>query len=202
MTDDADFFTAHLDTPRLMVILRGLGTEQTLRLCRRAQQCGAGLVEVPVQSPAALTSLAAAVAWGAEAAVPVGAGTVISPRLHQRVVAAGAAFTVAPGLDEDVLAEARETGVPHLPGVATATEIQQAIKAGYTWLKAFPASSLSPDWFRAVRAPFPDIRLVATGGVHADNAEAYLDAGVDAVSLGSSFEGAALKSVRALRKRT
>lgn len=182
-----EFFTAHLASSRALVILRGLDPRETVRLCREAQRHGAGLVEVPVQSSAAMASFEAARSWSDGAGVPVGAGTVTSPRLHRQAVAAGAAFTVAPGLDEDVVAEARSAGVPHLPGVATPTEVQQATKAGFIWLKAFPASSLGADWFRAVLGPFPDVRLVATGGVDPDNAQSFVAAGASAVALGSSF---------------
>jgi Entner-Doudoroff aldolase len=198
VTAHDDFFTRHLADVPVMVILRGFGAQETVRLCDRARQCGVGLVEVPVQSRVDRASFDAALAWGAESGVPVGAGTVTSALLHRQVVDAGAAFTVAPGLDEDVAAAARSSGVPHLPGVATATEVQRAASAGFGWLKAFPASSLGPAWFAAMRGPFPGVRLVATGGVRATTGGAFLHSGADAVALGSSFADASPEEVRAL----
>jgi 2-dehydro-3-deoxyphosphogluconate aldolase/(4S)-4-hydroxy-2-oxoglutarate aldolase len=77
--------------------------------------------------------------------------------------------------------------MPHLPGVATASEIQRALAAGFVWLKAFPATALGPAWFRAMRGPFPTVRLVATGGIDAHNAQEYLSAGALVVAVGSAL---------------
>src|SRR5699024_6972619 len=109
----------------------------------------------------------------------------------------GAAFTVAPGLLPSTVEGAREAGVPHLPGVATSSEIQQARVLGCGWLKAFPASVLGTAWMKAQQQPFPDLRLVATGGVSAENATSFLAAGCRAVALGSALRSAsALAAVR------
>jgi 2-dehydro-3-deoxyphosphogluconate aldolase/(4S)-4-hydroxy-2-oxoglutarate aldolase len=86
----------------------------------------------------------------------------------------------------------------HLPGVATATEIQRALRLGLSWQKAFPASSLGPGWFTAQREPFRQVKLVATGGVSTENAAAFLKAGAAAVSLGSAFARSPDDDIRAL----
>jgi 2-dehydro-3-deoxyphosphogluconate aldolase / (4S)-4-hydroxy-2-oxoglutarate aldolase len=198
MTSTDDFFAEHLARTPAMAILRGHGVERTVDLCRRAWDLGIALVEVPVQSAEDLEALREAVRAGRSIGRPVGAGTVISAELVAQVAEAGAAFTVAPGLDERVLAASAEAGLPHLPGVATAGEIQQALRHGAVWQKAFPASVLGPDWFSAMRGPFPHVRLVATGGVDAGNAAAFLTAGAAAVSLGSAFADADPVVVRRL----
>ena len=105
----------------------------------------------------------------------------------KRAVAAGAQFTVAPGLDLNIVRLSQDLAVPHLPGVATSTEIDTALKAGLTWLKAFPASVLGPEWVRGQLAPFPEARFIATGGMGAGNARAFLDSGCRAVAIGSAF---------------
>jgi 2-keto-3-deoxy-6-phosphogluconate aldolase len=64
--------------------------------------------------------------------------------------------------------------------------VHRAIQLGCRWLKVFPASSLGPQWFSAVRGPFPDVRLVATGGITPAMAPAFLEAGAVAVGLGSA----------------
>jgi 2-dehydro-3-deoxyphosphogluconate aldolase/(4S)-4-hydroxy-2-oxoglutarate aldolase len=132
-------------------------------------------------------SLAAAVRAGRERGMPVGAGTVITPEQVAAASAAGAAYTVAPGLDGVVLAASLAAGMPHLPGVATPTEVQQAVRAGCTWVKAFPASVLGPAWFRELRGPFPRVRTVATGGVDGHTAPQYLAAGASVVGVGSAL---------------
>ncbi len=118
----------------------------------------------------------------------VGAGTVVSPRHVELAASAGAAFTVSPGFDADVVRASVVAGLPPLPGVATATEVQAAMALGLTWLKAFPASLLGTGWFRAMAGPFPGARFVATGGMDAANAGDFLDAGVRTVAVGSAIE--------------
>ena len=89
-------------------------------------------------------------------------------------------------------------GLDHLPGVATATEIQRALALGLRWQKAFPATVLGPEWFAAMRAPFPMARFVATGGITTNNARSYLDAGAAAISLGTAFADSPDEEIRAL----
>jgi 2-dehydro-3-deoxyphosphogluconate aldolase/(4S)-4-hydroxy-2-oxoglutarate aldolase len=172
---------------RIMAILRGLPERETVELASRAWDLGVRLVEVPVQTPDALPSLRAAVAAGRSRGLPVGAGTVISLEQVREVAAAGAAFTVAPGLDPAVATASAGMGLPHLPGVATPGEIQAALRYGLTWLKAFPASVLGPAWFTAMRGPFPQVKLVATGGLDARTAPDYFAAGARVVAVGSAL---------------
>ena len=134
-----------------------------------------------------MPSLRAAVAAGRERGLPVGAGTVISLEQVREVAATGAAFTVARGFDPAVATASAGLGLPHLPGVATPGEIQAALRHGLTWLKAFPASVLGTAWFTAMRGPFPQIKLVATGGLDARTAPDYLTAGARVVAVGSAL---------------
>jgi 2-dehydro-3-deoxyphosphogluconate aldolase/(4S)-4-hydroxy-2-oxoglutarate aldolase len=170
-----------------MAILRGFDTERTLELCHRAWDCGIELVEIPIQSPAALVALREASRVAAERGALVGAGTVTSPQRVQDASDAGAAFTVAPGLDPEVVASSEVLGLPHLPGVATASEVHRALRLGHTWLKAFPAEQLGLGWPDAMHGPFPEARFVATGGVSATNAEEHLSGGAAICALGSAL---------------
>ncbi|MYZ06466.1 2-dehydro-3-deoxyphosphogluconate aldolase [Streptomyces sp. SID2999] len=172
----------------VMAILRGMPLEKSVELATRAWDLGIECVEVPVQSREAAEVLAAVVEAGAGRGKPVGAGTVTTAERLAWAVSAGGAFTVAPGLDAEVARASLHAGLPHLPGVATATDVQAARALGLDWLKAFPASVLGPDWFRAMRGPFPEVPFVATGGIDASNAAAYLAAGAQVVAVGSALE--------------
>ncbi|MET8251660.1 bifunctional 4-hydroxy-2-oxoglutarate aldolase/2-dehydro-3-deoxy-phosphogluconate aldolase [Micromonospora sp. NPDC005197] len=172
---------------RVMAILRGLPVAETVRLAERAWDLGIVVVEVPVATPDAVPALRAAVEAGAARDRIVGAGTVLDVDQVAAAADAGAAFTVAPGLDLAIADAAAARGLPHLPGVATPTEAQQALRHGLTWLKAFPAISLGPAWFRAMAGPLPQLRFVATGGLDAGNAAAFLDAGVRVAAVGSAL---------------
>jgi 2-dehydro-3-deoxyphosphogluconate aldolase/(4S)-4-hydroxy-2-oxoglutarate aldolase len=192
------FFDSELSSSRTLVILRGYPPEETLRLCARAESMGVRLVEIPAQTPAAFEALASAVAWAEGRDVTIGAGTVTTVQILRAVHDVGARFTVAPGVDASVSRAGEELGVPHLPGVATATEVSTALGLGHTWLKVFPASVLGAAWFPALKGPFPEAKFVATGGVTPENAHDFLTAGAEAVSLGGSFATADPGQVRSL----
>ena len=182
-----EFFASELGAARALAILRGHSPAETVALARRAWGTGIRLVEVPVQSADALRSFEAVLAAGRALGRPVGAGTVTSAAMLERIIDRGARFAVAPGVDERMLDLARDRGLPLLPGVATASDIALALAHGYVWMKAFPAAVLGPNWVRAQLAAFPGARLVATGGISGANAQEYLAAGCAAVAIGSAF---------------
>ncbi|MCH7230375.1 bifunctional 4-hydroxy-2-oxoglutarate aldolase/2-dehydro-3-deoxy-phosphogluconate aldolase [Glycomyces sp. L485] len=172
---------------RVMAILRGLPPEETVALAETAWDGGVELVEVPIGQKGQEAALAAAVEAGAKRGHLVGAGTVVSTDHVARAHEAGAAYTVAPGLDETVLEASRYAGLQHLPGVATASELQRAARLGCRWVKVFPASALGPGWFKAMGGPFPDMRFVATGGVAVSEVGTYLRAGASVCGIGSAL---------------
>jgi Entner-Doudoroff aldolase len=189
-----------LDRAPVLAIVHAPSPAETAGLCQRAWALGIALVEVPLRDDGDLALLAEAVAAGRLDNHPVGAGTVTSPDLVGEVAGIGAAFTVAPGLDERVAEASARRGLAHLPGVATATEVQRALGLGLRWQKAFPARALGTDWFSAMRGPFRGVKFVATGGVTTGNAKAFLDAGAGAVALGSAFADSPGEQVRALAR--
>lgn len=172
---------------RLMAILRGFGVERSVALARQAWELGIDCVEIPIQSRTDVDALRAVVVAGEDAGKSVGAGTVVSLDLVRQARTAGAAFTVSPGYDSAVVHASVEAGMPPLPGVATASEVQAAMKDGLTWLKAFPAAGLGAGWFRAMAGPFPAAKFVATGGMDAGNAVEFLAAGAHVVAVGSAL---------------
>jgi 2-dehydro-3-deoxyphosphogluconate aldolase/(4S)-4-hydroxy-2-oxoglutarate aldolase len=99
-------------------------------------------------------------------------------------------------LDEAVIAEAHALGVGILPGVHTPTEMWRAREAGATLLKLFPAPAGGPGYLRAVRGPFPDLRIVPTNGLTADNARAWFEAGAHALGFNSALFPADLVAAR------
>lgn len=172
---------------RVMAILRGLPPDETVALAGRLWDAGVTVLEVPIGTPDAVAALRAAADAARERGLRVGAGTVITAEQVRAAAEAGAQYTVAPGLDLAVLAASLAAGMPHLPGVGTATEVQRAWPAGCRWLKAFPAKALGPSWIAALRGPFPDARFVATGGLTVADALAFLDAGARVVALGAAL---------------
>lgn len=179
-------FDELLGKQKMIVILRGQAPDRALELANAVWDAGAGVVEVPVQDETGFAALKAVSEAGRRGGHLVGAGTVLTADQVRRAQAAGAAFTIAPGFSAEVVAASHAAGMPHLPGVATATELQQALSARCTWVKAFPASALGPAWFREMRGPFPGANFVATGGITAQTAADFLAAGARALGVGSA----------------
>jgi len=117
----------------------------------------------------------------------VGAGSVRRLTELEDAAAAGAQFLVAPGLNPELIDAAARRGLPMLPGVFTATEVDLGLRLGAELLKLFPAEPSGPGYVASMLQPFPDANLVPTGGISAANATAYLKAGAVAVAMGSSL---------------
>lgn len=186
--DSDTWFGERFAGTRALVIARGLSPEATVALAERVWDAGVTMLEVPVQGAVGLAALRAAAGAAAARGLVVGAGTVVDPSQVEPVRDAGAAYLVSPGLDADVVLTGLRAGLAVLPGVATPSEVQQAERLGLHWLKAFPASVLGTGWFRALRAPFPEVRLVATGGITPEIADEYLAAGARVVAFGSGLD--------------
>ncbi|MEV8100129.1 bifunctional 4-hydroxy-2-oxoglutarate aldolase/2-dehydro-3-deoxy-phosphogluconate aldolase [Kitasatospora sp. NPDC085879] len=133
---------------------------------------GARCAEVTFRTPDAEQVVKAMAAHGGLA---VGAGTILDPEQAERAVAAGATFVVSPGFDEDVIAKCRQLGVPVVPGIATATELTRALRAGLDTVKLFPAEAIGGlRALRALAAPFPGVRFMPTGGIGVGQLAGYL----------------------------
>jgi 2-dehydro-3-deoxyphosphogluconate aldolase/(4S)-4-hydroxy-2-oxoglutarate aldolase len=119
--------------------------------------------------------------------VLIGAGTVIDEETAEQVIEAGASFVVGPVLNLGIVSLCVKRGIVVMPGCYTPTEIFAGWKAGADIIKVFPATSLGPGFFKDFRAPFPDIRLMPTGGVTIDNVGEWIKAGACAVGIGSDL---------------
>ncbi|MGV8895218.1 MAG: bifunctional 4-hydroxy-2-oxoglutarate aldolase/2-dehydro-3-deoxy-phosphogluconate aldolase [Rhodoglobus sp.] len=132
---------------------------------------GINCAEITLRTPAGLAAIAA-VSGGDFA---VGAGTVLSLDELKATIDAGATFVVCPGFDEAIVEHALDQGIGILPGIATATEVQRAVRAGLDTVKFFPADRLGGlGTIAALAAPFVGMGFVPSGGVDATNAPEYL----------------------------
>lgn len=135
---------------------------------------GAGLrvLEVTLRTPNALDAIRAM--RGVDGAI-VGAGTVLNEAQLAKAVDAGSQFIVSPGLTNPLALAARDSGVPFLPGVATAADIMRGLDLGLDRFKFFPAeASGGIAAVRALAGPFADVRFCPTGGVRAETAAEWL----------------------------
>ncbi|MET9347376.1 bifunctional 4-hydroxy-2-oxoglutarate aldolase/2-dehydro-3-deoxy-phosphogluconate aldolase [Streptomyces termitum] len=142
-------------------------------LARALVAGGLPLIEITLRTPAALDAVRAVAAEVPEAVV--GAGTVVSAAGAGDAVRAGARFLVSPGCSARLLGALRETGVPFLPGVSTASEVLGLLEEGVTEMKFFPAEAAGGvPYLKSLAGPLPQARFCPTGGVSAASAPAYL----------------------------
>jgi 2-dehydro-3-deoxyphosphogalactonate aldolase len=170
----------------LIAILRGLTPAEAPAIGEALVSSGFVLIEVPLNSPQPLDSIARLVAQFPHALV--GAGTVLQVQQVKEVHAAGGRLVVAPNFNPSVVAAALALGMVVLPGVATPTEAFAALDAGAHGLKLFPAEMISPATVKALRAVLPQqTALMPVGGITPDTMAAYRAAGAAGFGLGSAL---------------
>lgn len=176
---------------RLVVVLRRVEPmSRLLDIATALAADGVRVLEITMDGPDSAAQIAAVRAEfpdGGPGAVLIGAGTVRSAAQLAAAIDAGAAFGVSPVFQPEVLAAAIDAGLPFIPGAYSPTEADAAWRAGATFVKLFPASSLGPDHVRELRGPLGEIEVIPTGGIDATNARAFLDAGAVAVGIGSAI---------------
>jgi len=186
---------------RVVAVLRAIAPrERLLALAEDLVADGITVLEITFDAPDAAADLAAVRARLGDTAT-VGAGTIRTTDHLLAAIDAGAAFGVAPILDLAILAAAVAAGLPFVPGAATPTETDAAWRAGATFVKLFPGSSLGPAFVRELHGPLPEIETIVTGGVDGSNARAYLEAGAVAVGIGSALHRMDAAERRALVER-
>jgi 2-dehydro-3-deoxyphosphogalactonate aldolase len=179
-------FAAALDDVALVGILRGVQAHEALAIGEALVAAGWTMIEVPLNSPQPLQSIATLVK-----ALPralIGAGTVLSASQVREVHAAGAQLIVAPNFNFEVVREAVRLGMLCLPGVMTPTEAFGAEAAQASGLKLFPAELIAPAAVKALRAVLsPATLLLPVGGITPLNMGEYLDAGANGFGIGSAL---------------
>jgi 2-dehydro-3-deoxyphosphogluconate aldolase/(4S)-4-hydroxy-2-oxoglutarate aldolase len=170
---------------RIIAVARGQDRHTAADLARALAAGGLAVLEITVEGGQGIEAIAALAAGPAV----VGAGTITTMGQATAALDAGASFLVSPHLDVALVSWAHSRGVPFIPGVFTPTEIQTALAAGAPAVKLFPASLGGPALVRALVAPYPDLRVIPTGGVDDSNAGSYLEAGALAVGVGGWLTG-------------
>ena len=178
--------TARIEREGIVAVIR---LDQAALLSRVVEALVAGgvhAIEVTMTVPGAIESIRR-LAASASDDVLLGAGTVLDPDTARRAIDAGARFVVSPVFRPALIEACHAAGMPALPGCYSPTEILAAWDAGADIVKVFPAGGLGPAFFKDVRAPLPQVKLMPTGGVSIDNAGEWIRAGAVAVGVGSAL---------------
>lgn len=171
----------------LIGILRGVTPDEAVDVAQAVLAAGIIQIEVPLNSPNPLESIRRLVDAFGERAV-IGAGTVLTSDQVRAVHAAGGRLIVSPNCRPAVIEETHRLGMASWPGIVTPSEAFDALDAGATGLKLFPAVQVGLEGMQAVRSVLPTGTLLyAVGGVGVDNFAAWRAAGVDGAGLGSAL---------------
>lgn len=172
---------------RIVAIFRNVAAADLISVAETLVQEGICTMEVALSEPQALPALRALKAAMAGKDLLIGAGTVVTVELARQALDAGADFLITPHVAPEVIKYAKGLGVPVLPGALTPTEVYTAMELGADLVKIFPAASVGPSHIKALLGPYPNARLVPTGGVTPENAGEYLKAGAVAVGVGGAL---------------
>ncbi|NBU93565.1 MAG: bifunctional 4-hydroxy-2-oxoglutarate aldolase/2-dehydro-3-deoxy-phosphogluconate aldolase [Actinobacteria bacterium] len=126
----------------------------------------------------------------------VGVGTVLNKKDVKSAAKAGAKFIVSPNTDVDVIEKSRDLDLISMPGIATATEVGNAINAGADILKLFPASTYGPSHLKALRDPYPNLLWCPTGGITLGSVDDWFAAGANLIGLGGPLTKGGLDKVK------
>ena len=186
MNTPAERLATSLQQLPLVAILRGLTPAEAPAIGQALVSTGFLLLEVPLNSPQPLQSIATLADHHPN--LLIGAGTVMSAADVRNVQAAGGRLIISPHFDAEVVHEALRLGMACMPGVATPSEAFAALKAGAHALKLFPAEMIAPAVVKALRAVLPaSVPLLPVGGVSPDNMAAYRQAGATGFGIGSAL---------------
>ncbi|HET6328979.1 MAG TPA: bifunctional 4-hydroxy-2-oxoglutarate aldolase/2-dehydro-3-deoxy-phosphogluconate aldolase [Planctomycetaceae bacterium] len=170
----------------IVAILRSPSSDHLANVARALLEGGIDVIEVTFTVPGALEILAA-VKKDLGNRVLLGAGTVLDPETARAALLAGAEFIVSPSVNLDVIRLCHRYDKVVMPGAFTPTEILAAWEAGADVVKVFPSDCVGPGYLKALRGPFPQIRLMPTGGVNLETLPAFIKAGACAVGVGGSL---------------
>lgn len=170
----------------IVAVVRSESSESLVKVVEALADGGVTAAEITFTVPDALDVIRDAKRAIGDALV-LGAGTVLDPETARAALLAGAEYLVAPTFNPDVIRLCRRYDKAVMPGAFTPTEVLGAWEAGADVVKVFPADAVGPAYLKALRGPLPQIRLMPTGGVDLNTAEAFLRAGACCLGVGGSL---------------
>ncbi len=170
----------------IVAVVRIDDSQELIKVCNAVLEGGVDCLEITMTTPNAL-GIISDVSKEIGDKILLGVGTVLDPETARAALLAGAQFVVSPALNLDVVKMCRRYSKVVIPGAFTPTEIIAAWESGADYVKVFPATTLGPGYFKDIKAPLPQIKLVPTGGVTLDTTADFIKAGASFVAAGSNL---------------
>ena len=170
----------------IVAVVRSPDSQQLVDVVRALADGGVTVAEITMTVPGAL-DVVKQVRAALGDRVLLGAGTILDPETARAAILAGAEYIVAPTLNFEVIRLCRRYDKLVMPGAFTPTEILAAWEAGADIVKVFPADVVGPAFFKALKGPLPQVRVMPTGGVDLTTAAAFLKAGACCLGVGSQL---------------
>ena len=185
----------HIEDLGLVPVVRASSADEAMQAIDAIKAGGVDVLEITMTVPGAVKVIEkVADKYGGD--VLVGAGTVLDPETARACLLAGAQFIVSPALNLDTIAMCQRYSAPVMPGVLTPTEVITAWSAGADLVKVFPCGSVGgASYVKNLKGPFPQIKIIPTGGVSLTTAADFIKAGASALGVGTD-----LVDVKAIRE--
>lgn len=177
---------SHIESTGVVAIIRAADSSELIDVVTALSEGGLTCIEVTMTTPNALDVIRAAREKLGDAAA-IGVGSVLDAETARAAILAGAQFVVAPITDLPTIELCKRYATPVLPGALTPTEIVRAWQAGADFVKVFPTGSLGSQYLNDLRGPFPQIKIVPTGGITLENAGEFIRAGARALGIGTAL---------------
>lgn len=182
----------NLEKEKIIVIVRGVEKEKLLPLAEAMYLGGIRFLEITYSADGSISDEETAneiklLAKNFENRMYIGAGTVLTQKQVELTKASGGRFIISPDVYPEVIKKTKELGMVSIPGAFSASEVMTAKRCGADFVKLFPITDLGTSYVNALRAPFPDIKFLAVGGICEENIKDYSKAGVYGFGIGSNI---------------
>jgi 2-dehydro-3-deoxyphosphogluconate aldolase/(4S)-4-hydroxy-2-oxoglutarate aldolase len=171
---------------KAIAVLRVKEEEKLQRVIEAIYTGGVSVIEITMTVPNAI-QLIEQMNEKLDKNIIIGVGSVLNSKTAEDAIEAGAKYVVSPIFKKEIIETAHKFDVPAMPGCFTPSEIQTAFECGADIVKVFPADVVGMEFFKAILAPMPHLKLMPTGGVSLTNAGDWLKAGACAVGIGSAL---------------
>jgi 2-dehydro-3-deoxyphosphogluconate aldolase/(4S)-4-hydroxy-2-oxoglutarate aldolase len=172
---------------KIISVVRYKDQEKIEKIVESIIEGGINLIEITMTIPNAIEIIKKLENKYKDSNVIIGAGTVVDFQIAKEAIDVGAQFVVSPILNKEIIKVCNELNIVTIPGIATPTEAYEAMKSGAEILKLFPSNIFKPNIIKTLKGPFPEIKLMPTGGINLDNMNEWIDNGAIALGIGGEL---------------